>query len=114
MAADVIEVRVAREHDLDVAQLEPELLDVRRDDRRHLGRAGVDEDVALRRDDQIRSDVLRADVVDVADQAKRLFRLAVRPMELRPLLARQRGRLRRQHKRGGDNNQQRISHARGL
>ena len=80
-------------------QLEAKLLDVRSDDRRHLVRPGVDQDVPLRRGDQIRRDVLRAHVIDVADQAERLFGLAVRTVKLRALLRRQQRRLRRQNKR---------------
>jgi len=94
LQGDMVDVRVAVEHDLDVAHLEPELLDVRRNHRRHLRRPGVDQDAALRRDHQIRRDILRAHVVDVSDQPERLLRLAVRTVELRALLGRQRRRLR--------------------
>jgi hypothetical protein len=68
------------------------LLDVAGDGVVHLGRPRVDQDVSLRRGDQIGRDVPRADVVDVADDPERRHRLAVGHAELRIPLAREEAR----------------------
>ncbi len=73
----VVEVRVGDQHQLDVPRLETELDDVGEHDGRHLLRAGVEQDVALRGGDQDRRDVVGADVVDVAHDLERGLRLAV-------------------------------------
>jgi hypothetical protein len=98
VTADVIEVRMAREHDLDIPHPESELLDVCRDHRRHLRGPCVDQDVALRRGDEIGRNILCAHVVDVANQPERLLRLAVRTVKLGALFRRQRRGLRGHHK----------------
>jgi len=75
----MVAVRVAAEQDLDVGELEPELFD-RLLNRRDVALVrAVDEDVALRRDDEERGEAFRADVVDVADDLvrRKLRRLIV-------------------------------------
>src|ERR1044071_2825679 len=74
-AAGVIVVRVAAEDVLDVGDFESELLDVRANHRRGLFEAAVEEEVTLRRGDEIRRDVGRSDVIDIADDAERFDRL---------------------------------------
>ena len=86
---DVIEVRVARQHDFDLGHFEAELLDAPRDPVVHLVHAGVDQNVSLWCGDQIRGDVRRADVVNVADDAERVYWIAVRAAELLIPLARE-------------------------
>ena len=103
MAFDVIEVRVAGQHDLDVGCLEAELCDAVLDDVVHRHHSRIDQDVALRGGDEIRSDVGSAYVVDVADDAERFDGLAIGAAKLlvpllrkldglRPLLRRRDGR----------------------
>ena len=53
-------------------------------------------------DEQVRGDVLRANVVDVADETERLFGLAIRAVELCPLLGRQQRALRGKGDNGGN------------
>src|SRR5437867_10605992 len=104
MPFDVIEMGVAGEHDLDVGGLEAQLRDVVLDDVVHLVHAGVDQDMSLRRGDQVRGDVRCTDVVDVAYDPERLGRLAVQTAELLvPLPGVLRGSLlRRRDARGDD------------
>jgi len=66
----VVEVGVADEQDLHVAQMEAELGNTPLNKRRRHGEAGVDEDVALRRDDEVGGEVLAADVVEVVGDAE--------------------------------------------
>jgi hypothetical protein len=67
----VIAVRVAAEQDLDVRELEPELLD-RPLNRRHVALVGaVDQNVALRRDDQEHRQAIRPHVIDIANHLVR-------------------------------------------
>jgi hypothetical protein len=77
----VVEVRVTGQQDLDVAELEPELLDVAGHHRRHLLRARVEEDVPFGRGDEIGRDVLRPDIMDVAHHPERLHGGAPRAMD---------------------------------
>ena len=69
-AGVVVEVGVADEQDLDVAEVEAELRDAFLDQRRRGCQAGVDQDVAGRRDDEIGGEVLAADVVEVVGDAE--------------------------------------------
>jgi len=66
----VIPVRVADQEDLDVAELEPELLDARFDQRNVRLEIAVDEDVPLRRGDEIVRQPFAADVVQIPGDAK--------------------------------------------
>ncbi len=61
-------------HELDVLQLEPEGLDVRANHVVHLVDARVEENVSLRRDDEIGRQPLGAHVIDVADDAEMVQR----------------------------------------
>jgi hypothetical protein len=56
---------MADEEDLDVGEVEAELLDAFPDERRGSLEAGVDEDVALGRNDEVGGQVFAADVVEV-------------------------------------------------
>src|SRR5207244_2442935 len=110
MSLDVIEVRVPREQNFDVLQLEPELCHIRDNNLVHLFRARVDHDVAFGRCNQIRSDVLRADIVNVADDPKWFDRLTHLAMKCCPLFRRERRSLSTQKRRTDQNQQQGITH----
>lgn len=70
-AARVVQMLVAAEQDFNVGHFEAEGLDVVFNLRRGFDEAPVQNDVARWRDNQVRGDVRRADVVDVADDVKR-------------------------------------------
>ena len=74
-AAGVIDMRVGIEEILDVGDFEAELLDARLDLRRCLRHHRIDQDMALRRRDQIGSETVGADIVDIVDDLERLGRL---------------------------------------
>ena len=74
-ARDVIEVRVRRQQDLHVVEIEAELLDAFLDLRHRLDETGVDQNVAGVRRNEIRREIVRADPIDVADQPERRKRL---------------------------------------
>ena len=82
MALDVIKMGVAGEHNLDVGGLEAELGDAVLDYVVHFIHPGVDQNVPLRRRDEVRRDVRSTDVVDTADDSERLDGRAVRTAEL--------------------------------
>ena len=69
-AARVIEMRVAIQDELYVRQFEAELFDIALDLRHHFLHAAVDQYISLWRDDQIRGQVVRADVLDVSGYPK--------------------------------------------
>ena len=71
----VIAVRVRREQDLDVVELEAELLDALPDLGDGLGKPGVDENVAGIGRDEVRRQIVGPDPIDVADQLERRERL---------------------------------------
>ena len=54
----------------------------------HLLCAGVYHDVPFGRGDEVRRNVSRAHIVDVADDSERLHRLTLSPMERRSLFRR--------------------------
>jgi hypothetical protein len=68
----VVDVRMARQDELDVAIPKAELLDVGLEARHGRLEPGVEQDVALGRRDQKQRDVVGADVVDVPDHAVRV------------------------------------------
>ena len=70
-AAGMIEMHVRIENDLDVAELEAELLDVLRDERRGFRQGAVDQNMTLWRSDEHRAQAMRADIVSVAVDPKR-------------------------------------------
>ena len=67
----MIAVRVADENDFRVAVFEAELLDALLDERQILFEVGVDQDVALRRVDQVDGQIGGADIVEIAGDLKR-------------------------------------------
>src|SRR4029453_6573612 len=69
VSLDVIPMRMARYHQFDVLDVEPEFLDVRYDHVVHLVGARVVEYVALRSRDQIGA-ILAAHPINVADDAE--------------------------------------------
>ena len=71
----VVEVAMRGRQDPDVLDLETELRHVGRDLADSLGQAGIDQDMTLRRRDQIRGQIVGADPVDVADHPERRKRL---------------------------------------
>jgi hypothetical protein len=71
VAAGVIGVRVAVQDDFDVREFEAEFRHAVADARHGRFKPGIHEDVPLRRGDEKRTDAGRADVMDVADEAKR-------------------------------------------
>ena len=71
VAGDVVGVGVAGQQDLDVGHLEAERLDGLADQGNGPLEAAVDQDVPLGRGDQVAGQILRADVVDVADDPVR-------------------------------------------
>ena len=66
----VVIVGVADEKDFDVAEFEAEGLDASADQRDRGFKTAVDEDVALRRDDEIGGEIFAADVIEVAGDAE--------------------------------------------
>ena len=70
-ARDVVEVAMRGCQDLRVSEVEPELFHTGLDLLRSLTDAGVDQDVSLRRGDQIRGQIVRTHPVEVPDDAKR-------------------------------------------
>ena len=52
VSLDVVPMRMARDHDPDVADVQPEFFDVRHDERVHIGAARVVENVAVRHGDE--------------------------------------------------------------
>src|SRR6185503_17656215 len=73
--AGVIVVGVAVEQKADVRNLEAEALDIRANHRHRLLESAVEEEVSLGGGDEVRRDVRRADVVDVAGAPERLHGL---------------------------------------
>src|SRR6186713_199841 len=69
VSLDVIKMRMARYHQFDVLDVEPQFLDVRHDNVVHLVGARVVEYVALRSSDQIGA-ILAAHPINVADDAE--------------------------------------------
>ena len=70
-AGAVVVVGVADEQDFDVAEIEAERFDALADLRRGRCEIAVDEDVALRRDDEVGGEIFAADVVEIAGDAER-------------------------------------------
>ena len=81
----MVVMRLRVEQDLYVAQLEPELFNVRLYQRHRLGKSAVDQDMPLRRGDQERCDLRRPDVVNIANDLERLDRRIPFPVLLRQL-----------------------------
>ena len=71
----MVPVRVADEQDLDVAELESEFLDAGANQRDVGLEIAVDQDVPLRRRDQVVREPLAADVVEIAGDPERRKRL---------------------------------------
>ena len=65
-AGDVVVVGLAVEEDFGIGEAESESLDVLADLGRRGSQIAVDEDVALRRGDEVRGEIVAADVVQVA------------------------------------------------
>ena len=78
VAAGVIEMRVAVQDDFDVREVETEFRHAVANARHGRFKPGIQEDVPLRRGDEKRTDAGRADVMNVADEAKRLERCVPR------------------------------------
>ncbi len=70
-AGAVVVVRVADEQDFDVSEFESKRLDALADERGRRRKVAVDEDVALRRDDEVGGEVLAADVIQTARRCGR-------------------------------------------
>ena len=69
-AGAVVVVRVADEQNLDVAEVEAEGLDALANQRQEDFEIAVDEDEALRRDDEVGGEVFAADVIEIAGDAE--------------------------------------------
>ena len=103
-------MRMSRQEDFDVLQLEPKLVEVRANHRVHLPRPRVDHDVALGRRDEIRGNVSRTNVVDVANDAERFHGFTHLAVELCSRFRRERRGLRREDDRTHDNRQHSVTH----
>ena len=66
----MIVMRVAVDEKFYILKLEAELLDARADERHGFGKAAVEQDVTLRRRDEIGSHLIRADVINITDDPK--------------------------------------------
>src|SRR2546422_7626886 len=71
VSADMIVMRMTGQNNLDVLQPESKRGDVGANDRWRLFKAGVEQDMPRRGRHQITSQVIGADVIDVADDPKR-------------------------------------------
>ena len=79
-SACVVEMRVRIDQQLHLLGPKAELSDVGENLRRRLDEAAVEQDVPLRRRDEKRSDLVRADVMDVADEPEGLDGLVPAPV----------------------------------
>src|SRR5437764_13443978 len=68
-------MRMAAENDFDVAEFEAELFNAGAYERNRFFIVGIDQDVSLRRGDQITPKILRADEIHVPDNLMRRKRL---------------------------------------
>jgi hypothetical protein len=70
-AGHVVEVRLAVEQEFRIRPLEPQLLHARANLRRRRFEVGVDQDVPVRRGDEVCRQVLTADIVEIVSDLER-------------------------------------------
>src|SRR6267142_1306989 len=70
VAADMIVMSMTRENNLDVLKLESQSFDVGTNNWGRLFKTCVEQDVAVRGCDQVTSQIISADVIDIADDTK--------------------------------------------